>query len=105
MIAALTGMRSGEIRAFAPRHIHEDYIEINHGWDDKLHERTPAPKWGHRRIATVPPVVAETLHRWIAEKKSSRRRIFISCHHSERSDCRLGDGRQISQGTGKNRNR
>ncbi|MFW6388041.1 MAG: tyrosine-type recombinase/integrase, partial [bacterium] len=67
LTGAITGARQGEIRALRGRHVHREFIEINHGWDDVLNQPTDAPKWGHRRVATVPEAVGDLLLGWIDE--------------------------------------
>lgn len=66
LVGAITGMRKGELRALMPQNIHADWIAINHGWDE-MSGMTAAPKWGHRRIATIPESVSVALHRWISD--------------------------------------
>lgn len=67
LVGAVTGARQGEIRALRARHVHQGHIDIQHGWDDQLGQPTDAPKWGHRRTATIPPAVGDTLLLWINE--------------------------------------
>lgn len=67
LVGAITGMRKGELRALMPQNIHADWIAINHGWDERS-GMTPAPKWGHRRIATIPEAVSGALYQWIDDK-------------------------------------
>jgi len=65
LTAAITGMRRGELRALLAKNVHEEWIAVNHGWDETTNAITDAPKWGKRRIATIPPAVGTLLHDWI----------------------------------------
>lgn len=65
--AAVTGARQGELRALQGRHIHREWIDIHHGWDGALNKPTDAPKWGHRRAATIPPQLGDVLTAWLED--------------------------------------
>lgn len=67
LTAAITGMRRGELRALIVENVHQDWIAVNHGWDEAANAMTDAPKWGKRRIATIPALVGDLLHSWIAD--------------------------------------
>ena len=68
LVAGATGMRRGEVRALSPDCVREGFIEVRYGWDEIAGRRTDAPKWGHRRIATIPTILSDTLKEWAREK-------------------------------------
>ncbi|MCX6374544.1 MAG: site-specific integrase [Armatimonadetes bacterium] len=68
LLAASTGMRLGECQALQVQHVHDDYIDVRHSWDDKYGRS--APKWGSARLIPIPSRTAAALddllavHRW-----------------------------------------
>lgn len=52
VVAMLTGMRSGEIRALKPRDIGENCIYVRHSWNDE--EGLKCPKNGEERTVQIP---------------------------------------------------
>jgi integrase len=68
LTAAVTAMRKGEVMALMPANVHDTWIDVRHGWD-QVEGLTPAPKWGHRRVATIPPALSEALRDWIAQER------------------------------------
>lgn len=57
LLAAVTGMRRGEICGLLIGDIGQDYINVCHNWQGKLVE----PKWGSKRMVPVPVRVVDLL--------------------------------------------
>jgi integrase len=58
LLAALCGMRRGEVRGLCWEDIGDGIIRIQHNWIN--HEGDKSPKRGSRRIVPVPQAVAES---------------------------------------------
>jgi integrase len=48
--AFYTGLRRGELRALRVQDVHDGYIEVLHGWDDKAGSQAPKSEAGVRRV-------------------------------------------------------
>jgi integrase len=59
LLAACTGMREGEIRGLLIRDVHEDYIDVQHSWEQGYGLK--GAKWGSERRVTVPKSVSKLL--------------------------------------------
>jgi integrase len=60
LIAAVTGMRQGEIRGLLRKHVHRDCIEVAQAWEDGFGLKDP--KWGSFRIIPIPEHVADLIY-------------------------------------------
>ena len=58
-LAAVTGMRIGEVRALQACDVYADYVEVCHSYSDR--EKLKGTKSGKSRIVPVPADLAETL--------------------------------------------
>ena len=61
LVAATTGMRRGEILALRWKHIDFEarLVRIDEAW--KSRDETGTPKWGHKRVVSLPDVTAVAL--------------------------------------------
>ena len=59
ILAASTGMREGEIRGLLIKDVHDDYIDVQHSWEQGYGLK--GAKWGSERRVTVPKSVTTLL--------------------------------------------
>ena len=67
MLAAITGMRLGEIQALKLKYLHEDYIEIRHSWDRKYGIKVP--KANSFRAVSIPSFAYEFLNQLVHDRR------------------------------------
>lgn len=73
LLAAVTGMRRGEVQGLLIDDVHDDYIDVVHNWQDgKLKE----PKWGSARRVPLPANVAALLQDIYTQNPWGNRFVF-----------------------------
>jgi integrase len=65
ILAASTGMREGEIRGLLIKDVHDDYIDVQHSWEQGYGLK--GAKWGSERRVTVPKSVTTLLAKLIEQ--------------------------------------
>jgi integrase len=65
LLAASTGMRSGEVRGLQVRHVHERYLEVQRSWEEGYGLK--GAKWDSERIVPVHPRVAAALAQMVSD--------------------------------------
>ena len=52
LLSASTGMRMGECQALQVQYVHEDFVQVIHGWNDRY--GISPPKWNSVRLVPIP---------------------------------------------------
>jgi integrase len=65
ILSASTGMREGEIRGLLIKDVHDDYIDVQHSWEQGYGLK--GAKWGSERRVTVPKSVTTFLEKLIEQ--------------------------------------
>ena len=74
-LAAVTGMRMGELQALRVGAVHRDYIDVREAWERRYGFKEP--KWGSQRKVPIGPSTHEALGRWVDTLEDKRREALI----------------------------